>query len=158
MLKTNSKKAAENIRAYIMNGFTPENYTDNPPEDFPEIARFILATFKSEKYNTPEDFRYYRNNEFAAFADWCAGLPSILDTCYYYNRSAVDDLGDILEETDEEKARYTEKQAEKTLTMLIYRELKKGRRSYEKIHIKRIKKSYPLRNGARSNERARRRS
>nr|DAT64881.1 MAG TPA: hypothetical protein [Caudoviricetes sp.] len=126
MLKTNSKKAAENIRAYIMNGFTPENYTDNPPEDFPEIARFILATFKSEKYSTPEDFRYYRNNELAAFADWCAGLPSALDTCYYYNRSAVDDLGAILEETDEEKARYTEEQAEKTLTLLIYRELKKG--------------------------------
>lgn len=126
MLKTNSKKAAENIRAYIMNGFTPENYADNPPEDFPEIARFVLATFKSEKYSTPGDFRDYRNNELAAFADWCAGLPSILDTCYYYNRSAVDDLGAILEETDEEKARYTEKQAEKTLTMLIYRALKKG--------------------------------
>lgn len=126
MLKTNSKEAAENIRAYIMNCFTPENYTDNPPEDFPEIARFILAVFKSEKYSTPEDFRYYRNNELAAFADWCAGLPSVLDTCYYYNRSAVDDLGATLEETDEEKARYTEEQAEQTLTMLIYRELKKG--------------------------------
>lgn len=86
----------------------------------------ILSSFKSEKYNTPEDFRYYRNNELAAFADWCADLPSVLDTCYYYNRSAVDDLGAILEETDEEKARYTEEQAEKTLTMLIYRELKKG--------------------------------
>lgn len=32
MLKTNSEKAAENIRAYIMNGFTPEGYTDNPPQ------------------------------------------------------------------------------------------------------------------------------
>lgn len=126
MLKTNSKKAAENIRAYIMNGFKPENYTDNPPEDFPEIARFILATFKSEKYNTHEDFQYYRNSEFAAFIDWCAGLCGVLDTCYYYNRSAVDDLGTVLEETDEEKARYTEEQAEKMLTMLIYRALKKG--------------------------------
>lgn len=57
MLKTNSKKAAENIRAYIMNGFTPENYTDNPPREFPEIARFILATFKSEKYSTPPKTR-----------------------------------------------------------------------------------------------------
>lgn len=74
----------------------------------------------------PQDFRYYRNNEFAAFADWCAGLPGVLNTCYYYNRSAVDDLGAILEETSEEKARYTEEQAEKTLTTLIYRELKKG--------------------------------
>ena len=34
MLKTNSKKAAENIRAYIMDGFTPENITDNPPQEW----------------------------------------------------------------------------------------------------------------------------
>ena len=35
MLKTNSKKAAENIRAYIVDGFTPEGYTDNPPPHLP---------------------------------------------------------------------------------------------------------------------------
>ena len=126
MLKTNNKKARENARNYIIAGFTPEGYTDNPPQEFPEIARFILATFRNEKYHLPQDFRFYHNNEFAAFADWCAGLAGVLDTCYYYNRSAVDDLGAILEETDKEKARYTEEQAEKTLTTLIYRELKKG--------------------------------
>ena len=50
MLRTNSKKAAENIRVYIMDNFTPEGYTDNPPQDWPEIAAFILDTFRSEKY------------------------------------------------------------------------------------------------------------
>ena len=128
MLKTNNKKARENVRNYIIAGFTPEGYTDNPPQEFPEIARFILATFRNEKYHLPQDFRYYRNNELAAFADWCAGLAGVLDTCYYYNRSAVDDLGAILEETEEEKARYTESQAEELLTNLIYRELTKGER------------------------------
>lgn len=118
MLKTNSKKAAENIRAYIVEGFAPEGYTDNPPQDFPTIAAFILDTFR--------DVRYYHGSEAAAFADWCAGLPSVLDTCYFYNRSAVDDLGAILEETETEKARYTEQQAEQLLTSLIYRELLKG--------------------------------
>lgn len=126
MLKTNSRKASENIRKYIIDGFNPEGYTDNPPQEFSKIARFILTAFRSEKYNTIEDYCYYRRNERAAFEDWSAGLPSVLDTCYFYNRSAVDDLGAILEETDEEKARYTEEQAEKTLTALIYRELKKG--------------------------------
>lgn len=126
MLKTNSKKAAENIRDYILDCFTPENYTDNPPQEWHEIAAFILDTFKSEKYWCPQDVRYYHGSEAAAFADWCAGLPSVLDCCYFYNRLAVDDLSAILEETDEEKARYTEEQAEKTLTALIYRELKKG--------------------------------
>jgi hypothetical protein len=126
MLKTNSKKAAENIRAYIVDGFTPEGYTDNPPQDFPNIAAFILDTFRSEKYWCLQDVRYYHGSEAAAFADWCAGLPSVLDTCYFYNRSAVDDLGAILEETETEKARYTEQQAEQLLTSLIYRELLKG--------------------------------
>lgn len=126
MLKTNSKKAAENIRAYIVKNFTPENYTETPPEEWHEIAAFILDTFRKEKYNCSEDFRYYHNSEIAAFLDWSAGLPGVLDTCYYYNRSAVDDLAELLEETEQEKARYTEEQAEKTLTTLIYRELQRG--------------------------------
>lgn len=128
MLKTNSKKALENIRAYIIDNFNPEDRTDNPPQEWHGIAAFILDTFRSEKYSMPEDLRYYNFRECAAFADWCAGLPSVLDTCYYYNRSAVDDLGVILEETEEEKARYTEEQAERTLTTLIYKELIKGAR------------------------------
>ena len=121
MLRT--KKAIGNIRAYIMNSFTPENYIDTPPKDFPEVAAFILDTFRKEKMS---DFRYHNCNEFAAFTDWCSGLPAVLDTCYYYNRSAIDDLGRILEETAEEKARFTEEEAERRLTWLIYRELSKG--------------------------------
>ena len=123
MLRTNTKKAIGNIQAYIMDNFTPENYTDNPPKDFPRVAAFILDTFRKEKMS---DFRYHNCNEFAAFTDWCQGLPSVLDTCYYYNRSAVDDLGRILEETAEGKARFSEPEAERRLTWLIYRELSKG--------------------------------
>ena len=128
MLKSNSKKAIENIRSYIIDNFSPEGYTDTAPETWPEIAAFIMNTFKSEKYHLPQDLKYYHFNEYAAFTDWCAGLPSVLDTCYYYNRSAVDDLGAILEESEEEKKRYTESEAENRLTYLIYRELKKGER------------------------------
>ena len=121
MLRT--KKANENIRAYIMDNFTPENYTDDPPKDFPGVAAFILDIFRREKMS---DLRYRNCNEFSAFTDWCSGLPSVLNTCYYYNRSAVDDLGRILEETAEEKARFSEQEAERRLTWLIYRELSKG--------------------------------
>lgn len=122
MLKTNSKKAVENIRSYIMDNFTPENYTNKPPQNFPSIAAFILSTFRSEK---PAKGGYSRMSEKERFTDWAQGLPSILDTCYYYNRSAVDDLGKILEETESEKARYSEARAESLLTSLIYRELMK---------------------------------
>lgn len=103
-----------------MDNFHPENYTENPPETFPEIARFILDTFESEKR-----YEHYASKA-EMFEDWAAGLPSVLDTCYYYNREAVEDLGNILDETEEEKARFTEDQAEKLLTSLIYRQLVKG--------------------------------
>ena len=108
MLKTNSKKAAENIRAYIVYRYYPEGRTDNPPQEFSEIAAFILDTFRSEKYGCPQDVRYYHGCERLAY------------------RSAVDDLGAILKETEQEKARYTEQRAERLLTDLIYRELLKG--------------------------------
>ena len=124
MLKTNSKKTRENIRAYVMAHFNPENYTDTPPETWPEIARYILETFRHEKYCLIQDFQYYQHNERAAFADWCAGLPSLLDTCYYYNRSAVQDLGEILEQTEAERSKHKESDAERVLTYLIYHELK----------------------------------
>ena len=126
MLKTNSKKARENIHQYIINHFTPGSYTDEKIEGFKNIATFIINTFRSEKYSSKQDFKYYHNNEAAAFADWCAGLASVLDTCYYYNRSAVDDVAGILEETETEKSRFSEPEAEKLLTALIYRELIRG--------------------------------
>lgn len=126
MLKTNSKKAAENIRAYIMENFTPENYTDTPPTTFPEICRFILETYKAEYYYAREYLRSPHIQEQEIFREWAAGLPSVLDTCYYYNRSAVADLGKILEETPAEMERFTESQAEKLLTDLIYKELVRG--------------------------------
>ena len=126
MLRTNSKQARENVKKYIIDNFTPESYTENPPTEWYEIARFILETFRAEKYSILQDFKYYKGNEYLAFADWCAGLPSLLDTCYYYNRSAVDDLGEILEQNATERARFSENQAEQTLTILIYNELLRG--------------------------------
>lgn len=133
MLKTNSKKARENIRAYIIINFDPTNFDlTKAPESWPEIAAFILGTFRSEKFSIENEKRYYMYNESAAFMDWAAGLPSVLDTCYFYNRSAVDDLAGILEESESEKARYSESDAERLLTYLIYRELLKG----EKENVK----------------------
>ena len=120
MLKTSSKQARANVRAYIVNHFNPDLYDfRGDSSDWETVARYIMARFDREK-------RGERGTRAELFADWCAGLPSVLDTCYYYNRSAVDDLGSILEETDSEKARYTEQQAEKMLTRLIYAELCKA--------------------------------
>ena len=123
MLRTNSKQARQNVQQYVVNHFDGCNYGIDTPATFQEAAAIILDVFRSEK---PAEGSYSRMSEGERFADWAAGLPSILDTCYYYNRSAVDDLGAILEETAEEKARYSEAQAEALLTSLIYRELLRG--------------------------------
>ena len=124
MIKSNSKKARENIRAYILNNFDPESYGRDKSEfeTFEAAAAFILETFRSEKRYELNAYR----SELAAFTNWCQGLPTVIDTCYYYNRSAVDDMGAILEETEAERNRYSEADAEKLLTSLIYRELLKG--------------------------------
>ena len=126
MLKTNTRKARENIRAYIVDHFDASSYTEAPPETFPEIAAFILETFHDEKCKHDLRYKAGRISKQELFLDWAAGLPSLLDTCYYYNRSALDDLGAILEESESEKARYSERDAERLLTILIYRELLRG--------------------------------
>ena len=121
MLKTNSKQARENIRNYIIDRFDCSDYEPEIiPEGFEEIAKFILNTFRDEKIN------WQKIPEVDLFADWAAGLPAVLDTCYYYNRSAVDDLGKILNETQAEKDKYSEDKAQELLSSLIYRELLKG--------------------------------
>lgn len=118
MIKTNSKQARANIRQYIRDNFNGTNYDIEAPEDFGKLAGIILDTFRQEK-------RYdnYRGTEAELFEDWASGLPSILDTCYYYNRSAIDDLAGILEQTPAEAEKYSESDAEKMLSKLIYREL-----------------------------------
>ncbi len=120
MLKTNSKKARENVRAYILKHFDPSDYNEwaGSANDFHAVACFILDTCQTEK-----QYGYLRG--FKMFLDWCQGLPSVLNTCYFCDRSAVADLAEILEETEEEAKRYTESDAEKLLTLLIWREIEK---------------------------------
>ena len=127
MLKTNSKKARENIRAYIMENQNVIEYGENgkAPGNFPEAAREILNCFRQQYFTTENEKRYYNNNEYIAFISWTQGLPGILNTDYYLCR-ACKVLGAILEEQKEEIEKYNETQAENLLTHLIYHELKKG--------------------------------
>lgn len=123
MIRTNSKKAIENIRKYILENFTPYYKNDVDEKDFKKVAKYIQNAVYNEKIKN--DRNSWRCGIQANFTAWCQGLPSVLDTCYYYNRSAVDDLANILEETEEEKNKYTEEKAENLLTYLLYREIYK---------------------------------
>jgi len=66
-----------------------------------------------------------RVSEGVIFDDWMQGLPSIFGADYYLHCTALDDLGVILEETEAEKARFTEDDAAKLLSSLIFREIKR---------------------------------
>lgn len=126
MLKTNSKKARENIRAYIMSRHSCEEYAPAPADftKFEEVAAAIYADF-DRVTNTPI---YAKMSYCDRFAEYAAGLPGIIDTCYYYNRSARADLCEILEETPTEAERYSESDSEKLLSYLIFREIERSAR------------------------------
>ena len=123
MLTRTSRKFRENLQRYIMNGIEVANYDDRKkPENFKEAAQLIWDIFQIEGWL----FELKIKSEFEIFEEWCSGLPSILDTCYYYNRSAQKDLEQIYEATPEEIHRNynTEQKCEHRLTFLIYNEIK----------------------------------
>lgn len=121
MLRSNSKKCRQNVRDYIVRYFDPSSY-DIPqfPKTFDEIAKCIWDTFKEEKKYDKSTKNIYKK-----FVSWCQGLPSILDCCYYYNRSARDDMMKIQECEDEEKYKRDESTCEQLLTDLIWEEISK---------------------------------
>ena len=127
MLRTNSKKAAENIRNYIMEDL---EYLQERAEyrgmeldenNVDQVLALAWSIFKEEKSGEINRYRFI--NEYQVFKDWASGLALGNLFCYYYNRSAVEDLGNILEESAAEKAKYKEEDAEELLTRLIYREM-----------------------------------
>ena len=125
MLRTNSKAAKANIIEYIKQDqdYIEESYNYTPENDN-ELLASVFGIFLSEK--TYELQRNNYINQFEIFKSWAQGLALGGLFCYYYNRSAVDDLGNILEETEEERNKYSEAQAEEMLTKLIYREIVKA--------------------------------
>lgn len=127
MLRTNSKKAKENLVNYLIDGARDCDYIITEGVTNDNILYSIASTFNKEMlgfnvYGQSILRYYYHNDLFKAFNDWCAGLCSAINTDYYLH-NAVDTLGDILEETKEERNRFTEEQAEEMMTKLLFRTL-----------------------------------
>lgn len=120
MLRTNSKQARANIMAYIrqdIDYLMERDSTISEGSSDEEVCRVIWDIFRDEtKYDQEK-------SPVACFFNWAQGLALGGLFCYYYNRSAVKDLGDILEETEDERNMYSEQSAEKLLTHLIYSEI-----------------------------------
>lgn len=127
MIRSNSKEAIKRIRQYIIDNFDPEVYPEynHIDTEAPGAWEAVKEAIKETVYQEKIQYDNRRLSTQAYFTEWAAGLPSLLDTCYYYNRSAVEDLAKILDNTEAEKARFTEPEAESRLTWLMYREIYK---------------------------------
>ena len=118
MLRTNSKKVREAVRAYVTK---TTSICGIDPETFGEAAAIIGGAWDGYKYPA-------LSHRFAtvqdAFMDWASGLP--LDTFdYIATGDTVKLVGDMLEETEEERSKYSDSQACDLLTYLIFREVGK---------------------------------
>lgn len=136
MRKTNSKEVKEIIKKYIMEHFSYymddnrghfsgdlEQINGANVENYAEVCNSILTIFGAEKLKYDNRFKANLASRYDMFIDWCSGLCSAIDTSYYYNVSAVDLLGEWLEETEIEKAKFDESKAEEMITRLLWREL-----------------------------------
>ncbi len=127
MLKTNSKAARQNIINYIRTesedylvsncGHDPETLSSDPA-----LCWVIYETFNDEILKHNNQYIAGRVSEYEMFKLWAQGLAmgGLFD---YYLCKGIDTLGDILEETEEERNKYDELDAEDLLTRLIYREI-----------------------------------
>ena len=121
MLKTNSKKARENVKQFIR---------DNAGIWYLEECAqgFDLSTDKglfSAIWHCCETEKFYQHYKSLSeqFADWCAGLPSALCCNDVFLRPVVPVVARILEETPAEAARFSEDDAEKLMISLMFREI-----------------------------------
>ncbi len=119
MRRTNTTQAKEEIKAYILAHANYEDLGLQKGASFEVVAQALRDRIEREVGGPSSHWK----NRYEMFQYWCSGLPGALDTCYYYNRSAVDDLGDICGETKEERSRYSEAEAEDMLTRLLCREI-----------------------------------
>lgn len=126
MLKTNNKKVRERIRQWIMENYDACGYDEDSEEaraeTFEERSKIIL---KEMKRIEEIDMKRRRVKTWQdAFHEWACTLPSLLNTAdYVYCHSAIDILGNILEQTEEQRNKYCEMDAEKLMSNLIYSEL-----------------------------------
>jgi len=119
MLRTNSKKAREAVRAYVVKN---ANGWEKDPETFEEAAAIIKRAWDGYKYQGMR--QEFKNNIVEAFKDFAACLPNNAFD-YIAEGDTVKLVGDMLEETEAERAKYSDSQACDLLTYLILREVSK---------------------------------
>ena len=104
MLRTNSKKYLSNIQNYLIDAINTEDALHDANTDAEKIA-FVVACYESEFNHEWNQARH--PNEQTRFANWLAGLPSVLNIPFYN-----DDIINLAKELQEVE-KYTEKMAQR---------------------------------------------
>ena len=129
MLKTNSKQVKNKINKYLYDSFTDYDQKEAEGRSLQEVLEYIAEGIASEKLSCDKSERaarlhaFYKGSIYNVIKDYAQGLGSLFDCDYYYRCCARDLVGDILEQTKEEREKYSEDQAEDLMTLLIYRAL-----------------------------------
>ena len=95
MLRTNSKKYLANIQTYLIDAVNTDDHTTDATTHAEKLA-FVMSCYDSEfnhKYN-----QVRHPNEQTRFANWLAGLPSVLNIPFY--PSGILELAKELQEVE----------------------------------------------------------
>lgn len=131
MLRITNKKVKATIKNYInesVANWADDNLDYLTIDEFEELKTYegqcnlIIDKFLNEMVKNNKNAKYY--SYYDLFVEWCEGQPSVLETSYYLH-SAKSLLAEWLEETSEEASRYTELEAERSITQLLWREITK---------------------------------
>lgn len=125
-LRSNSKLARANLWGYIFRHIDNINcdYEVELKEDKKEVATFIYNTYVEEKKRNACNIN--RISDYELFTEWASGLAMCGLFDYYYHPQARELVKRILQETEKEANKYSEEEAEKLLTYLIYKEVIKN--------------------------------
>lgn len=139
MLRTNSKEARNRVKNFIIENVYPFDYdgheelkaiiTDEADKDSHSERAWTLTkeaineVFYDEYLKHDNRYKVGRISKQELFSEWCYGLPTFFECEFLHRDSAVKALGDLLDETEAERNRYTEEEAEKCFLYLIFREL-----------------------------------
>lgn len=146
MLKTNSKAVKTAIREFIAagaidwaiesneydreNGYEPmaeavelEKLSSKGEENTDVQKAAAVLVWKYFQNDIKYDYRLGREPMQSIFDSWIRGLPGVVDSEDFLFCNAVDFMAGILQESEAEKAKYSESDAEELAIYLIWREV-----------------------------------
>lgn len=146
MLKTNSKAVKTAIREFIAtgaidwaiegneydreNGYEPmaeavelEKLSSKGEENADVQKAAIAFVWKCFQNDIKYDYRLGREPMQSIFDSWVRGLPGVVRSEDFLFCNAVDFMAGILQESEAEKAKYSESDAEELAIYLIWREV-----------------------------------